>query len=447
MNNPDWRTYEKSIVRLQIESGHDGIFFDNPTVHPQGCYCEHCMVKFGRFLTGEGAKVDSPAAADVDSLRQLATSRPKDFMRFRCTIAANFLAEMRTFARSLNPSAIVTCNNSLNSPEAFFAQCRTYAYDIHAMSRAEDLIVVEDMASQPRARADGATIEYGPIYEMLHAIGHSKPLVAVTLADGDYHTPPNLMRLAMAEAAAHDASYLSWPTWPENQRTRMVAAARPMADFLRANTALLNGTTRRADVVLFLPFRKWVETADCQSLRVARELGRINVQFRVASEDGLAEAIAGANAPAVLLVESPAVLTGAEAELVEKYRAAGGRVVWSGRERWLEDVRAAAPTSSIVLRGPATVRAVVRDQAKRSIVHLLNLEVRRVSSFEDRVNPVSDLRLQIRRRVAPTSVEALSADPAATAGAIPFTTREDRGSWLVELTLGRLEVSTILVIE
>ena len=29
MNNPDWRAYEKFIVRQQLESGCDGIFFDN----------------------------------------------------------------------------------------------------------------------------------------------------------------------------------------------------------------------------------------------------------------------------------------------------------------------------------------------------------------------------------------------------------------------------------
>jgi len=37
MNHPDWRTYERFMVRQQLESGCDGIFFDNPTVHPQGC--------------------------------------------------------------------------------------------------------------------------------------------------------------------------------------------------------------------------------------------------------------------------------------------------------------------------------------------------------------------------------------------------------------------------
>ena len=54
MNNPDWRVYEKAIVREQLESGCDGIFFDNPTVHPQGCYCPYCMEKFGKFLKKGG---------------------------------------------------------------------------------------------------------------------------------------------------------------------------------------------------------------------------------------------------------------------------------------------------------------------------------------------------------------------------------------------------------
>jgi hypothetical protein len=366
MNNPDWRTYEKFVVRLQLESGHDGLFFDNPTVHPQGCYCEHCMAKFGRFLAAEGIRLDAPVPESVDALRQLAAARPKDFMRFRGTIAADFLADMRTYARSLHSAALVTCNNSLNTPEAFFSQCRTYAYNIHAMSRAEDLVVVEDMASQPRVRADGTAVEYGPVYQMLHAIAHGKPVVAVTLAESDYHTPPNLMRLAMAEAAAHDASYLSWPTWPENQRERMVDVVRPMADFLRRHANLLNGTRPRADVLLFLPFGRWVDTADCQPLSVARELGRANVPFRVACEDDLADALAAADAPPVLIVESPAVLTMAENSLVEKYRARGGRVAWSGREGWLADARALVKTPAIVLHGPPTVRAVVREQSKRT---------------------------------------------------------------------------------
>ena len=272
MNNPDWRHYQEFIVRLQIESGHDGIFFDNPTVHPQGCFCEHCMRKFGEFLAREGQAVAVPATNSLAFLRQLAQRQAADFMRFRCTTARDFLAQMRVCARRVKSAALMTCNNSLNTPEAFYSQCRGYAYNIHEMSQAEDLVVVEDMSTQPRMLPDGRMIEYGPAYALVGAISHGRPLVAVTIAEGDYHTPPNLVRLAMAEAAAHEASYLLWPTWPEKERTRMCGAIRPQADLLRNNAKLLNDTRPRADVLLFLPFRRWLETADCHAWRTGLAL-------------------------------------------------------------------------------------------------------------------------------------------------------------------------------
>jgi hypothetical protein len=202
MNNPDWRAYEKFVVRQQLEAGHDGIFFDNPTVHAEGCYCPHCMEKFAAFV-----KQDKRPRTDdrLAMLRRLAADRPQDFLRFRATTARDFLADMRAYARTINPNALVACNNSLNSPQVFYSQCRTYGYNIQEMSRALDLVVVEDMATQPRV-ADGRFIEYGSVYKLLRAISHEKPLVAVTLAEGDYHTPPHLVRLAMAEAAGHGAS-------------------------------------------------------------------------------------------------------------------------------------------------------------------------------------------------------------------------------------------------
>ena len=335
MNNPDWRTYERFIVRQQIEAGFDGIFFDNPTVHPQGCYCRYCMTEFALFLVREKVETAVSTTNSLASLRQLAVSRPADFMRFRCTIAADFLAEIRSYARTLKRDALITCNNSLNSPEAFYSQSRTYGYNIFEMSRVEDLVVVEDMANQPRVLANGDVLEYGPVYAMLHAISHGKPLVAVTLAEGDYHTPPNLVRLAMAEAAAHNASYLAWPTWPENRRNQMIAGIRPQADLLRQNAGLLNETVVPADALLFLPTRRYVETADCQPLKIARALGRSNVPFKVVSEEDFAGELKGKGQP-VLLVESPAVLLTAETELVEAYKRKGGKVVWTESEDWFE---------------------------------------------------------------------------------------------------------------
>ncbi len=447
MNNPDWRTYEKFIVRQQLEAGHDGIFFDNPTVHPQGCYCQYCMTEFALFLVKSGEKIAAPSQNSLKFLRDLAASRPTDFMRFRCRIAADFLAEIRSYARTIKPGALITCNNSLNSPEVFFSQCRTYGYNIFEMSQAEDLVVVEDMSQQPRVLADGNLIEYGPVYELLQAISHGKPLVAVTIADGDYHTPPNLMRLAIAEAAAHNASYLSWPTWPANQRTRMISAVRPQADLLRRNATLLNDTEQRSDALLFLPFRRYLETADCQPLKIARALSRANVQFEVFCEEDFSEKLK-VKSPSVLLIESPAVLLAPEIKLLETFQRRGGEIVWTEKENWLAELQKMVEKPSVEVRGWATIRATVRDQPKKRMVHLLNLNVQRVSSFEDKVTPASDVQLKVRVPFFSVhSVKALTADSAATQGLIPFKLQRDKTGASLEIKIPRLVVSTILVVE
>jgi hypothetical protein len=450
MNNPDWRAYQEFMVRQQLETGHDGIFFDNPTVHPAGCYCAHCMEQFAESLPKDETDEPLPVGDHpdrIEALRQLADAMPQQFLRFRATIARDFLAHMRSFARTVDAAALVTCNNSLNSPDRLYAQCRAHAYHIGEMSRAEDFVVVEDMFTQPLTLADGRTVEYGPTYKQLHAISHGKPIVATTLANADYHTPPHLVRLAMAEAAANRASYLSWPTWPEDQRSRMIAVIRPQADWLRQNENLLNDTRFRADVVLFLPYRRWTDTEQCTASSLASAMTRANLQYEVMSEDDFELSDRNGRLP-VLVVESLSVLTPTETAAVEAFQTAGGHVVAADTNDWLTKVSQAVGRPSIALQGTATVRAVVHDQPLRTIVHLLNLDVERLSSFEDRVSPATDIRLTVR--VPFNNVQGariLTADQGGTSGAAKFSTQPDGDGTLLQTTIPRLDISAMVVIE
>ncbi len=453
MNNPDWRTYEKNMVRWQLEAGCDGIFFDNPTVHPAGCYCRFCMEKFAAFLAAKpGAhSVDAPPAGKDSpaALRQWAANHPADFMEFRATTARDFVADMRRYARSLKPDDLVTCNNSLNSADVLFAQSRKYGYNIQEMSRAEDFILVEDMGSQPRTLPDGRTMVYGPTYDQLHAINHGKPVVAVTLADADYHTPPNLVRLAMAEAAAHDSSYLLWPTWPEAVRQRMTSAVRPEADFLRHNEKLLNDTQPRRDVLLFLCFRRWLETEHCAVSDLAASLSQANLQFAVTSEEDLARSLKqDASKPPILLLNSFSNLNDVEQEAVDAFQKNGGRVMAADAHDWLASLQFAIEKPSLTMQAPSGVRAVVRDQRDRTLVHLCNLNVQRLSSFEDKVVAATDIRLTVRVPFPHVrSVRALTADSGGTSGSVKFAARADGIETIVDTTIPRLEISTILLIE
>jgi hypothetical protein len=451
MNNPDWRVYEEFLVCQSLETGHDGIFFDNPTVHPQGCYCPHCMERFARFLEREGkatpvAEAKNAGKDATTALRQFAVAHPQEFLRFRSTTGRDFLEQMRRYARTIDRNALITCNNSLNSPDRMYAQCRMHGYNISEMSNAEDLVVVEDMVSQPRTEAGGGMFEYGSTYKQLHAISHGKPIVAVTLANGDYHTPPNLVRLAMAEAAANGASYLSWPTWPENQRQRMIDAVRPQADWLRENEALLNDAAFRADVVLFLPFRRWVDVEQCAASGLAATLSQANIQYRVISEDDFELSNAGPRT--VLLVESLGVLTQQEKAIVEVYENKGGRVVTAEHSEWLKLLPEAIGTPSIGLQAPPTVRAVVRDQPNRTIVHLLNLHVERLSSFDDKVMSATDVGLKVRVPFAVVrDVTIHTADKGGSSGPLKFTVQSDGDGSMIEVKVPRLDISAILVID
>jgi hypothetical protein len=446
MNNPDWRMYEKNIVRMELESGCDGIFFDNPTVHPQGCYCPFCMEKFAGFLAGRtNLAGDGGKKPGIEELRQLAEQHSREFMEFRAVTARDFMSEIKSYARTLKRGALVTCNNSLNSPDALFAQTRADGYDIDEMSKTEDFVLVEDMVSQPRTQPGGRSWEYGPTYRQLHAISHGKPVVAVTVADADYHTPPELMRLAMAEAAAHDASYLAWPTWPEKERKRMAAAVRPEADFLRDNQKLLNGTTPRCDVALFLCFRRWLDTDRCAVSAIAATLTRENIQYAVHSEENFGELMKRQNGRLpVLLLESRSILDKDEKRAVTKFEKSGGRVVVADAGEWLAKLKSDIPEPSVVVEGPASVRVVVRDQGKRTIVHIYNLNVEKISSYEDKVHPAENIRLKVRTAAGRIhSIRMSSAD----AGGAAFSSEGEEGGKVAVISLPRLEIAAMAVIE
>ena len=88
------------------------------------------------------------------------------------------------------------------------------------------------------------------------------------------------------------------------------------------------------------------------------------------------------------------------------------------------------------------------DQPDKTIVHLLNLNVQRLSSFQDKVTPATDVRLRIRVPFATVhSVTALTADTEATHEQCQFITTADKGDTIADISVPRVEISTLLVIE
>ena len=450
MWNPEWREYQKLAVRLAVETGHDGVFFDNPTVHPSGNYSFFAMRAWKRFLERNGIH---SRTAEADALRGLTKAHPRLWLRFRTTEAADFLRAMREYGRSLKTGFLLTCNNSLNSWDGFYSQSRTYGYSIPELSAVEDFILIEDMASQPR-REKGKYVSYAQNLRMISALRRGKYLNACTLTPGDYTTPPNLMQLAVAECTAHDASYLVWSCWDPAQRSRMERSAAQYHDFLDRNAGLLEKTTPVSDLLLIWPYDRWLDRPDCPSAALAGELSAANVQYDVAVESDVNDSLLS-RYPLVAFDRSEGPLNSPTLALLDAYRRGGGKVVpvASGRRNIAAGTNAPfvpfdASHLSLTVRSSPGVRVSARRSGDSFLLHLYNLNVRKTDRYHDSVTPVGPVQVSWtlpRGAGAPVTLTCATPDRDGFTGSLPFRNVSRKGRVRMEFTVPNLRIWSLVV--
>jgi hypothetical protein len=91
---------------------------------------------------------------------------------------------------------------------------------------------------------------------------------------------------------------------------------------------------------------------------------------------------------------------------------------------------------------------VVHDQPNRTVVHFYNLNVRRISSFEDEVTPADNIRVELSVPFAKVgSVRLDSADKETPRGPIQFDAQRVGSETVVRFTILRLAISAIAIIE
>jgi hypothetical protein len=170
------------------------------------------------------------------------------------------------------------------------------------------------------------------------------------------------------------------------------------------------------------------------------------VQYDVLDEEHLGEVISRRTQP-VLLIESRAVLGSATAAIIKEFEERGGRLVVADQPDWLKHVQTDVASPSVTVDGREAVRAVVQDQPGRSIIHLYNLNVARLSSFDDKVAPAEGVSITALVPLSKVqSVTALTADAGGTSGQLEFKQRAHDHGTLVEMKISRLEIAALLVI-
>ncbi|MGC8737188.1 MAG: hypothetical protein ACP5UA_00920 [Candidatus Hydrogenedens sp.] len=262
------------------------------------------------------------------------------------------------------------------------------------MSKSQDFVVIEDMGSTPRCTSRGKTIECSFVYDLVHSIFGPKPLVSVTIANGDYHTPPHLTNLAIFECFTRNTNYMLWPTREESQRGKMIQVIRPFVQWLKKNAPPIITSKQRYDVLLYFPFEEWIKHEDCKELNIAKRLTQLNVLYIVASESNFEKYFSEAN---IILASEPGYIPpSCSISISELCKSSNKVFIDAGQSSFLKELYLHLPLPFLKITGNGVVRGVVRESPDAIFVLLYNLNIERISSYEDKVIPAQDISISVQ---------------------------------------------------
>lgn len=205
------RQYISGVLKLIIEAGADGVFFDGPAF-PRGgmCFCESCKKKFKAYLrnkyTASELKSIFGITSDIPIPDKNSGALWIEWKKFFADSLSDYLIVMRQFSQKRNPDFIVTANYWLREPYQSLAGT---AENIALWRPAIDIAFSESDYNTGPYSEDGKKFSNSYYYRYLNAASHDKPVallktsVKASIPSGEF----NLTKLCMAEAAANHGTW------------------------------------------------------------------------------------------------------------------------------------------------------------------------------------------------------------------------------------------------
>lgn len=196
----DWKEHLTRMVIGVIESGADGVFFDNVFGSWYGfrpCYCERCQILFKKFAHSIGAKVRSIPEYFSEN------EDTRTYLLWRKKVLWETIESLSKIAKSINPSALITSN----SFEAGLSKISVMAgIDLREAFRVQDLVMIEN--HQIPRKFNNVHIFNTMTYRIAHAYSRGKPVTSIPYMFGigadDIYSPLTYLQ-ALAEAYANDS--------------------------------------------------------------------------------------------------------------------------------------------------------------------------------------------------------------------------------------------------
>jgi hypothetical protein len=207
--SPEWLEHLKEMVRGVVETGSEGVFFDNLWYGLQpfhlagawlggaGCYCSRCQFAYSKL---SGTRIPNRITPERDPVS-------REYLKWRAEQVSTVLSDLAWYARSLNPNIQVSANNFDPIMRPSFL---IYGIDLQALASSQDVLMIEDYGLprwQP-ARKKNETpqlINNGlTLHNAIALAGHT-PVTSLPYDKGiglDEVYPPRRYLQGIAEAAA-----------------------------------------------------------------------------------------------------------------------------------------------------------------------------------------------------------------------------------------------------
>ncbi len=330
VNSPGVRQYTKGLIRLIIEAGADGSFYDGPYVRQGNCYCRWCREKFRAWLADTYSppvlraicEVDDPAAVEPPADASDPLWLP--WRKFAVWTLWDFMRDTKEYARSLKPNYIMTANYCMWNGEPY-GPLRGSAENMELWSQVLDVVFDEAKYGAGPRTENGSKISNAVDYRYLLAASHGKPVALLKTAP-EVESPEaqaNLTRLAIAEGAAHGAA------WQFHYLEGEAAdAAIEYNAFLAANAHELRGARPHTNLGLLASIQQGYLGLPSYACAVSRELADRHIDHRMIIDEDVEEARFD-GLDAVVLPEVR-MLSGRQCEMLKTYLRNGKGLVVIG---------------------------------------------------------------------------------------------------------------------
>jgi hypothetical protein len=212
-SNPEWLEHLREMVQGVIQTGSEGVFFDNlwhglQPLHlagawlgGAGCYCQRCQTAFHQET---GLTIPKRLYPD----RQIESQQ---YLQWRAKQVTKTLSDLAGYARSLNPQVQISANNFDPVMRPSFI---AYGIDLPALARIQDVLLIEDYGLpswRPSTIAEETPklVNNALTLRTALALAGGTPLSTIPYDQGigfDEPYPPRRYRQGIAEAAACGAA-------------------------------------------------------------------------------------------------------------------------------------------------------------------------------------------------------------------------------------------------